>query len=164
MHSNELTDYSGGFHGSVDTQPPSDELDAWTEAENAAMRIMCEATGHTLGQNAFIGEIDDIMNSFWITNETTQMGGEVFYAPKQPALPIPYQASAMFDSRRGIQRFVMALVRALPVRGDGCLDQLRFSANGIGPIKLELVEVRGETKPRLAFIVDLHFDVVVRVL
>ena len=164
MHSSELNGFDTMFHGALDTLQGADELDAWTEAEQTAMRILLEATGFELGRNAFLGEIDDIMNSFCLVSDAVQTGGEVLYSPRTAGLCIPYTATGMFDSRRGAQRFVMSVVRALPVRGVGNVDQLRLSNTGIGALNLELVEVRNEPNPRLAYRVSLNFDLVFRIL
>lgn len=144
--------------------PPSNPLDAWTEAEKTAFQILCEATGHTEGTSAFIGEKSDVLNSFCFYNDVTQYGGEVFYARRPSTFVLPYSAVGTFGSRAGIQRWAMAVMNALPVCGVGNVAHFRLASDGIGSIKLEPQGLfAGENEPRPCYTLTLSFDLVILV-
>ena len=143
--------------------PAVDELDAWTEAENAMLGYLCEATGHEVGRNAFLGQMDVVCNSFCVYNLPVSKGGRVFYAPGQPSFVIPYRATATFDNRRDLQRWMMKVVRALPLLNRGCIAQLRLDEQAFGTLRTAMLQFLGEDAERLAYQLDANFDLVVRV-
>lgn len=144
--------------------PAADFIDAWTEAENTAMDYLCEVTRHTVGQNAFLGQMDVVCNSFCFYNLPVSKGGRVFYAPSQPSFVIPYRATATFDNRRDLQRWMMKVVRGLPLLNRGCIAQLRLDEQAFGTLKTVMLQFLGEDTERLAYQLDANFDLVVRAL
>lgn len=150
---NEPTDNSGRL--------PSDKFSAWTEAENEALRILCEATGMTAGTNAFIGETKaDIVNSFYIYNDPVQYGGEVFYAPKPGTVALKYTAVGQFLSRAAAQRWAMQIVCALPVHNRGNIQHFRMDNTGIGAIKADTATFRAEVGEQPFYVLPITFDLV----
>lgn len=140
--------------------PPSDPLDAWAEAEHHAIMALCEATGHEYGVNAFVGELDDILNSFYFFNSQLDTGGSVMYAPQHPTFCLPYSAIGTFDSRRGIMRWGMSIIDALPLRKFGNVCELRVTNRGVGPVQMASYAMRGETAPTLCYRLRMDFDLV----
>ena len=143
--------------------PAMDELDAWTEAENAALDYLCEVTGHKVGVNAFLGQMDVVCNSFCLYNQPVSKGGRVFYAPSQPSFVLPYRATATFDNRRDLQRWMMKVVRGLPLLNRGSIAQLRLDEQAFGTLRTVSLLFLGESEERLAYQLDANFDLVVRV-
>lgn len=142
---------------------PSSKFDAWEEAERIAMRILCEATGSSLGVNAFIGEIDDVCNSFFFVNDVVQYGGEAFYPETTTNFALPYKAVGIFDSRRAIQRWAMKIRLALPVTNVGNVPMFRLSNIGFGAIQMQDFLFRNEQVERPAYTMPVNFDLVVHV-
>ena len=145
------------------TLPATDPADAWAEAEEAAIRVLCEASGHTYGASAFLGDSGRYLNAFCLYNDATMNGGEVFHASRLSTFVLPYTAMGIFESRRAAQRWAMLIALALPVRAVGNLDQLRLSSNGIGALVQDSVQIAGESSPRPVFRLPLNLDLVVRV-
>lgn len=143
--------------------PPSDPQNAWAEAERLAMAALCEATGMEFGTSAFLGELDDILNSFYFVNEQLNIGGEVLYAPEHPTLCLPYSATGTFDSRDGVLRWAMSIINALPLRRFGNVCEFRMTRTGIGPVQMASYAFRGETAVRPCYRLRLDFDLVFRV-
>ena len=150
---NEPTDNSGRL--------PSDKFSAWTEAENEAFRVLCEATGRVPGTNAFIGENHaDMVNSFYFYNDPVQYGGEVFYAPKPGTVALKYTAVGQFTNRIEAQRWAMAIVCALPVNNRGNIQIFRMDNTGIGALKAETAPLLAERTQKAYFMLPITFHLV----
>ena len=104
------------------------------------------------------------MDSWYFANDVQNRGGEVNFAPApHPTFVLPYVLVATFSSRRALQRFVMKVFQACPMRPGGALESLRLSEDGIGAIRLGSKVFFNETEPRAFWQVTLTFDLVVRV-
>lgn len=144
--------------------PADDRLDAWTDAERSAFEYLCSVTGTQPDVSAFLGEIDGVMDSWYLANDVQNRGGQVNFAPApHPTFVLPYVLVATFSSRRNLQRFVMRIFQSCPVRSVGNLDCLRLAEDGIGAIQLGSKVFYNETEPRAFWQVTLSFDMVVRV-
>lgn len=145
--------------------PAADRLDAWSDAERAAFEYLCSVTGTQPDVSAFLGEIDGVMDSWYFVNDVQNRGGQVNFAPApHSTFVLPYVLVATFSSRRALQRFVMAVFQACPVRSVGNLDCLRLAEDGIGAIQLGSKIFYNESDPRAYWQVTLSFDMVIRVL
>ena len=140
---------------------PADPLDAWTEAEAEAFRVLCEATGLVPGTTAFIGEHHaDSVNAFYFYNNPVQYGGEVFYAPKPGTVAIKYAAVGQFTSRREAQRWAMRIATALPVHNRRNVAVFRMDNTGIGALKVETAVLRAERGEQTFYTLPITFDLV----
>ena len=148
----------------TETARAVDPLDAWSDAEQAAFGYLCRVTDTQPEVAAFLGEIDGVMDSWYFANDVQNRGGEVNFAPApHPTFVLPYVLVGTFSSRRALQRFVMKVFQACPVRPGGALECLRLSEDGIGAIRLGSKVFFNETEPRAFWQVTLTFDLVVRV-
>ena len=148
----------------TETARAVDPLDAWSDAEQSAFGYLCRVTDTQPEVAAFLGEIDGVMDSWYFANDVQNRGGEVNFAPApHPTFVLPYVLVATFSSRRALQRFVMKVFQACPVRPGGALECLRLSEDGIGAIRLGSKVFFNETEPRAFWQVTLTFDLVVRV-
>lgn len=144
-------------------EAPSDAADAWTEAEAEALRILCEATGHVPGTNAFLGERSAhtaIVNSFYIYNDPIQYGGEALFAPRPGSVALKYTAVGQFLTRRDAQRWACKIALALPAKGRKNIQVFRLDNTGIGALKVESVPLGSEVKEREIYTLPLTFDLV----
>lgn len=142
---------------------PADRFDAWTEAETAALRVLCDATGHTPGTDAFLGERErhaTVANAFYLYNDPVQYAGEVFYAPRPGSLALKYTAVGTFLARRDAQRWACRIIDALPVQGVGNVQVFRLDDSGIGALKVQPVAFGSEPDEREAYVLPLTFDLV----
>lgn len=142
---------------------PTDSVDAWTEAEQAAFGKLCEATGMEESTSAFLGEFNGTANAFYFNNGEVQYDGEVFLAPKVAQFAIPYTATGVFTSRRDAQRWAMRVAMALPVMNIGNLALFRVSNRAIGELRAKQFQFASESEPEWAWELVLYFDVVVRI-
>lgn len=151
------------MHDISRTACPSESADAWTEAEAAAFAHLCEATGSSPGESAFLGDFNGTANAFYFNNEEVQYDGEVFYAPKVATFAIPYSATGVFLDRAEAQRWAMRVALALPVFNIGNMAQFRVSNRGFGAVRMKQFQFTSESEPEWAWEIELHFDVVVRI-
>lgn len=143
---------------------PSDKFDAWYEAEKAAFDILCKATGHVEGTNAFIGEFGSrVCNAFYFYNDPVQYSGEVFYAPAPNRFAIKYTAVGTFVSRKEAMRWAMKILCELPVRNVGNIELFRMDNTGIGALKADSIQFGNESAPRKVYVLPITFDLVLNV-
>ena len=141
---------------------PAIKIDAWTEAEQAFFRYLCEATGAVPGTDAFIGafEAAGIANAFYLNSEAVSNAPEVFLAPRCSGFVVPYTATGYYLNRADAQRWALRAVDAFPVRGLGNAQVVQLT--NVGAIRQQAVVFAGEGERTVpAWLLELSFNLVV---
>jgi hypothetical protein len=131
----------------------------WTNAERTLFSRLLSITGGVEGKTAFIGSQPSYGNcwSFKIGgggDEANTLNGPI------GELWMNADAAGLFLERDRAIDFCLKILAAMPIRRVGNVQSLRLRRGGMPDVKMQELQLIGETKPRMVWVAEIGFEVV----